>query len=77
MAKLCEFGKEIGKRLIDLDKPQLWLIDEVRSRTGLYFDDSYLYKIKTGQLSTPKVVKAICEILDISEQGHDTTQKVR
>lgn len=67
MAKLIDFGKEIGKRLIDLDKPQLWLIDEVRKKTGLYFDDSYLYKIRTGQLSTPKIVQAICEILDISE----------
>ena len=56
MAKLSEFGKDIGKRLIDLDKPQVWLIEEVRNRTGLYFDDSYLYKIKTGQLSTPKVM---------------------
>ena len=66
MAKLSEFGKDIGKRLIDLDKPQVWLIEEVRNKTGLYFDDSYLYKIKTGQLSTPKVVQAICEILEIS-----------
>lgn len=66
MAKLSEFGKDIGKRLIDLDKPQVWLIEEVRNRTGLYFDDSYLYKIKTGQLSTPKVVQAICEILELS-----------
>ncbi len=67
MAKLSEFGKEIGKRLIDLDKPQLWLIEEVRNKTGLYFDDSYLYKIKTGQLATPKIVRAIRDILDIQE----------
>ena len=72
MAKLSEFGKEIGKKLIDLDKPQLWLIDEVRSKTGLYFDDSYLYKIKTGQLATPKIVQAICEILDLPNQEQDS-----
>ena len=69
MAKLSEFGKEIGKRLIDMDKPQIWLIEEVRNKTGLYFDDSYLYKIKTGQLSTPKIVQAICEILDLPADG--------
>lgn len=75
MAKLSEFGKEISKRLIDLDKPQLWLIEEVRSKTGLYFDDSYMYKIKTGQLSTPKIVQAIKDILEIQEHG--TTETVR
>lgn len=77
MAKLSEFGKEIGKRLIDLDKPQLWLIEEVRSKTGLYFDDSYLYKIKTGQLATPKIVQAIRDILDIQDCNQDSTESVQ
>lgn len=73
MAQLTAFGKDIGKRLIDLDKPQTWLIEEVRNRTGLYFDDSYMYKIKTGQLSTPKVVQAIREILEIQKCDQDST----
>lgn len=73
MAQLTAFGKDIGKLLIDLDKPQTWLIEEVRNRTGLYFDDSYMYKIKTGQLSTPKVVQAIREILEIQECDQDST----
>ena len=73
MAKLSEFGKDISKRLIDLSKPQTWLIEEVRNKTGLYFDDSYMYKIKTGQLSTPKIVQAICEILDIQDCIQDTS----
>lgn len=77
MAKLSEFGKEISKRLIDLSKPQTWLIEEVRNKTGLYFDDSYMYKIKTGQLSTPKIVQAICEILDIQDCNQDTRVEVR
>lgn len=77
MAQLTAFGKDIGKRLIDLDKPQTWLIEEVRNKTGLYFDDSYMYKIKTGQLSTPKVVQAIRNILDIQECDHDSTGTVR
>ena len=67
MANLTLFGKECKKRLIDLDKPQMWLIEQVRAATGLYFDDSYLYKIKTGQLATPKIVQAIRDILDIQE----------
>lgn len=73
MAQLTGFGKDIGKRLIDLEHPQVWLIERVKERTGLYFDDSYLYKIKTGQLSTPKIVNAIREILDLPEQTVDAS----
>ena len=68
MAKLTAFGKEIGKNLIDIEKTQNWLIESVRQKTGLYFDDSYLYKVKTGQLSSPKIVQAIREILDIPRE---------
>lgn len=77
MAKLSEFGKDISKRLIDLSKPQTWLIEEVRNKTGLYFDDSYMYKIKTGQLSTPKIVQAICEILDIQDCNQNTSAEAQ
>ena len=77
MAHLTAFGKDIGKRLIDLDKPQNWLIEEVRNKTGLYFDDSYMYKIKTGQLSTPKVVQAICEILEIRDYDQHNNETVQ
>ena len=77
MAQLTAFGKDIGKRLIDLDKPQNWLIEEVRNKTGLYFDDSYMYKIKTGQLSTPKVVQAICEILEIRDCDQHNNETVQ
>ena len=77
MAQLTAFGKDIGKRLIDLDKPQNWLIEEVRNKTVLYFDDSYMYKIKTGQLSTPKVVQAICEILEIRDYDQHNNETVQ
>ncbi len=66
MAQMTEFGKEISKKLIDLGKPQNWLIAQVKEKTGLYFDDSYLYKIKTGQVATPGIVQAIREILELS-----------
>ena len=65
MAQFTEFGKEIGKRLIDIERPQGWLVDQVKAQTGLYFDDTYLYKIKTGRLSTPKIVQAIQKILNL------------
>lgn len=71
-ATLSPFGKEIKKRLIDLEKTQAWLIDRVSESTGLYFDGSYMYKIQTGQLATPKIVQAICEILDLPDQEQDS-----
>ena len=69
MAKtvLTPFGKEVKKRLVDLEQSQVWLIEQVAARTGLYFDGSYLFKVMTGQLNTPKIVQAIREILDIPD----------
>lgn len=69
MAQLTEFGKDIGKRLIDIGQSQMWLIERVKESTDLYFDDSYLYKIKTGRLSTPKIVQAIRDILQLPESS--------
>ena len=66
-AKTTAFGKKVKKSLVDLEQKQSWLIEQVTEKTGLYFDGSYLHKVMTGQLNTPKVVKAICEILDIQD----------
>ena len=68
-AGMTPFGKEIKKRLVDLDRPQAWLIRRVSGETGLYFDRSYLNKIMKGQLCPPKILRAICEILDISHSS--------
>lgn len=67
IATFTPFGKEIKKRLIDLERNQSWLIEQVAKKTGLYFDGSYLHKVMTGQLNTPKVVEAIRVILEIAE----------
>lgn len=71
-AVLTPFGKAIKKRLVDMERTQAWLIEQVRGLTGLYFDRSYMYKVQTGQLSTPKIVQAIREILDLPEQDKHT-----
>ena len=63
----CQFGKEIAKRLVDIDRTQEWLMKEIRADTGLYVDTSYMHKIKTGKLSTPKIIASIRRILDIPE----------
>ena len=65
--KITKFGKEVKKRLVDIDRNQNWLIEQVRIKTGLYFDSSYMNKILTGQLATPRIIQAIQEILNISE----------
>lgn len=65
------FGKEVKKRLIDLEKSQGWLCEQVRAKTGLYFDDSYLSKICTGSYTPAKMVDVLREILDIPEEGED------
>lgn len=64
---MTAFGKAVKKRLIDLDKDQKWLVESVSNRTGRYFDDSHLWKICNGVLSTPDVVEAIREILDLTD----------
>lgn len=71
-AVLTPFGKEVKKRLVDIDHTQAWLIERVAGLTGLYFDRSYMSKIQTGQLSTPKIVQAIREILDLPDQDQST-----
>lgn len=64
-SNLSPFGKEIKKRLLDIDQSQNWLIDKVKEKTGLYFDSSYMNKILTGTAKTPSITRAICEILEI------------
>lgn len=60
------FGKTVKKRLIDMDKTQTWLCEQVREKTGMYFDDGYLSRICAGKAKATKMVNAISEILGIS-----------
>lgn len=66
ISKQTDFGKEVKKKLIDIDRNQTWLIEKVKEKTGLYFDSSYLCKILNGTLKTTSITTAICEVLDIS-----------
>lgn len=62
-----DFRKKVKYRLIDLNKSQKWLEEQVREKTGLFVDSSYLNKIYSGERTAPKIRAAICEILDIKE----------
>lgn len=74
MTKICDFGKEIKKRLVDINQTQEWLIAEVAQDTGKYFDSGYLHRILRGELSTPGIVASIRKILDLP-QSHNTTEQ--
>lgn len=60
-----DFMRNVKIRLIELDKTQDWLYSEVKSRYGLFCDNSYVGKISRGKAGAPKIVRAICEILDM------------
>lgn len=62
-----DFRKKVKYRLIDLEKSQKWLEEQIREKTGLFIDSSYLTKIYNGERNAPKIKAAICEILDIKE----------
>ena len=68
--KFTPFGLCVKTELLRMGKTQEWLIGQVREKTGLFFDSSYAYKIFTGKRNTPKIVRAIREILDLPEQGN-------
>ena len=74
-AEITSFGKAMKKRLIDMDKTQTWLIEQVREKTGLYFDSSYMYKICTGQLNGPNIIPVIREILNLPEQESEEQER--
>lgn len=65
MAKVCCFGKEVKKRLVDIDQTQEWLCKKVKEDTGLYFDSAYLSRILYGKIATPGIVNSICSILEL------------
>ena len=75
MAKTSDFGKAVKIRLIELEKSQEWLIEQVKERTGTFFDSSYLHRILAGKLAAergndgkPGKAEVIREILGMNEE---------
>lgn len=66
-SKFTDFGLCVKTKLLQTGKEQKWLEEAVSEKTGLYVDSGYMYKILTGQRHAPKIVAAICEILNIQE----------
>lgn len=66
-SKFSDFGLCVKTELLRQGKEQRWLEEVVSEKTGLYVDSGYMYKILTGKRNAPKIVEAICEILNITE----------
>ena len=70
-SKFTDFGLCVKTKLLRMGKEQAWLEKSVTEKTGLYVDGGYMYKILTGQRNAPKIVAAICEILNIQGYRED------
>ena len=64
-SKFSDFGLCVKTELLRQGKSQKWLEEAINEKTGLFVDNGYMHKILTGQRNAPKVVSAICEILNI------------
>ena len=68
-----DFGLEVKMKLLQRGMKQTELIQAVRDDTGLFFDDSYLYKILRGERKPDKIVQSIRRILNI--QGSEESEE--
>ena len=64
--QLTAYGKQIKIKLVELDRTQAWLIEQVKKiLPGKYLDTSNLYKITTGEINSPDIQSAINQVLNI------------
>ena len=65
LSKFTDFGLCVKTKLLQIGKSQKWLEETVSEKTGLFVDSGYMHKILTGQRNAPKIVEAICEVLNV------------
>lgn len=68
------FELEVKMKLLQRGMKQTELIRAVQSDTGLFLDDSYLYKILRGERKPEKIIKSICKILGIEQNIENEPQ---
>ncbi len=61
----CEFGKEVKKRLVDIEQTQSWLAEKVSQDTGLWVDAAYLSNTLAGRRTPEKIMTSIKKILEM------------
>lgn len=65
MTGCTEFGRAVKKALVDRGMTGVWLVEQVRLRTGMYFDPPYLSRLLRGQKRSAVFETAIREILGL------------
>ena len=68
------FELEVKMKLLQRGMKQTELIQAVQSDTGLFLDDSYLYKILRGERKPEKIIQSICKILEIEQKTENEPQ---
>lgn len=63
-----DFELEVKMKLLQRGMKQTELIQAVQSDTGLFLDDSYLYKILRCERKPEKIIQSICKILEIEQK---------
>ena len=64
---MSPYEKKVRHRLIDLDRSQTWLIEQVKAATGQYCDSSLLHKMFAGKLKVPNIRRAVDQALGFDE----------
>lgn len=68
------FELEVKMKLLQRGMKQTELIQAVQRDTGLFLDDSYLYKILRGERKPEKIIQSICKILEIEQNIENEPQ---
>lgn len=69
--QLCELGIIAKQKLVEINKPQTWLVERVRQDTGQFLDSAYLCRIWTGERAPAKIISSICKILEIERPSEE------
>ncbi|KYG90857.1 transcriptional regulator [[Bacillus] sp. KCTC 13219] len=64
--QLTPQGKKIVKRLVDLDRTQVWLCEQIGA------NKKYMNLILYGERSGEKYLRKIYEVLDLEEEEQHT-----
>ena len=73
---LTPFGKQVKHRLINLDKTNGWLVEEVKKRVDTKFDSSFMAKILNGKVENSAKKELINEILSEEEARQNAAESL-
>ena len=63
-----DFQKAVKHRLVDLEKSNKWLCEEVTKKCGRYCDNSTLRRCISGKTKKSPIIDAIRETLDLPKE---------